>query len=178
MLEGDEGIGSFEREDAANGAAVGRGRGGGGGGTGPKGEVLVEVAEVAEDADVAGLLHGVVPGALGAGHGPCLGGGRPAGDGAVGVVLDAGDLGGDAEADAGAAHLVEGDGAAAAVGLVALVGLAGAEVGEGLGEVAVPFDRVHGEVEVGIEDEHGKGEWGVAKSEWGSEEGRGRAGWG
>ena len=99
---------------------------------------------------------GVDQRALGLGHGPGLGRGGPAGDGAVGVVFDAGDLGGDAEADAGAAHLREGNGGAAAIGFVAEVGFALAEVLEGPREVAVPLDGVHGEVEVGVEEEHGR----------------------
>jgi hypothetical protein len=68
-------------------------------------------------------------------------------------VFEAGELGGDAEADAAAAEFGEGNGAAAAVGFVAEVGFALTDLGERAREVAVPLEGVHREVEVGVEDQ-------------------------
>jgi hypothetical protein len=106
----------------------------------------------AEGDHLAGFFHGAIPGELGLGHGPGLGGGAPAEDGAVGVVFEAGKLSGDADGDAAAAEFGEGNGAVAAVGFVAEVGLALTDLGEGTREVAVPLEGVHREVEVGVED--------------------------
>ena len=153
MAKGDEGIGAFERQDAADGAAVRSG----GQGRGPEGDMGLHGGAVPKDADFAGLLHRLVPCALGTGHRPCLGLRGPPGDGAVGIVLNARDLGGHADAGTRTAHGVEADRATAAVGLVLLVGLVGTDGVEGPGEVTVPFDRVHGEVEVGVQEEHGQG---------------------
>ena len=119
----------------------------------PAGEVGGEFGAGANGGHLAGFLHGAIPGELGLGHGPGLGGRAPAEDGAVGVVLEAGELGGDADADARAAEFGEADGAVAAVGFVAEVGLALTDLGEGTREVAVPLEGVEREVEVGVEDQ-------------------------
>jgi hypothetical protein len=119
----------------------------------PAGEVGGEFGAGADGDHLAGFFHRAIPGELGLGHGPGLGGGAPAEDGAVGVVFEAGELGGDADGDVAAAEFREGNGAAAAVGFVAEVSFALTNLGEGAREVAVPLEGVHREVEVGVEDQ-------------------------
>ena len=71
-------------------------------------------------------------------------------------MLDARNLGGDAQTDSTPPHLGQADGAATAIRLVGLAGLARTQHVDGLGQIAIPFQGVHREVKVGVEEEHGE----------------------
>jgi len=117
--------------------------------------VGVEFGEVGDLDHFPEFAEGAVVGELPLGHAPGLSGGFPAGDGGAGFHAAA-DLGRDAETDAAAAHVGQGDGVEGTALHVRHASLDFTDAGDREGEVAVPFEGVETEVEVDVEDQiHG-----------------------
>ena len=111
-----------------------------------------DVLPGAELDELAGLLHGAVPGELTLSLGPGLFGRLPAGEFAEAGGV-AGDLSCDAEANAAATHLWQAYCVVAAIWEVFHANLTTAYVDQGLAGITIPLEGVHREVEVGVEDE-------------------------
>lgn len=117
--------------------------------------MALEFGEVGDLDHFSEFTEGAVVGELSLGHAPGLGGGFPAGDGGAGFHAAA-DLGRDAEADAAAAHVGQGDGVEGTALEIGHAGLDFTDAGDRQGEIPVPFEGVETEIEVDVEDQiHG-----------------------
>ena len=143
MAHGQEGIGSFETQNAADDGSFP---------SAPKGREALQFGAGRDNLDFTGLFQSAVPGRLGLGHGPGLGGGMPDRDGIItNFMTDSADLRHHRQADAAAAHFREADRGMLPPRFVAPPSFAGANLGERPGQVPVPLQGVEGQVEVGVQ---------------------------
>src|SRR5438876_2230931 len=104
--------------------------------------MLLQPGEVADLRHFPRFLHRTIPRPLTLGHRPGLCRRAPTKDWTVGIVLDARELRGHAKSDASTPHLRQANRSASAIRLVFHGLLTLAQLGDGLCEVAIPFDRV------------------------------------
>src|ERR1019366_10762218 len=109
----------------------------------------VQLGAIADSRNLAGLLHGLIPGELPLSLGPGLLWRMPAGQWIAGLDV-ARDLRGHAKTYLPAPHLRKRYGSLAPVWLVGQALFAAANLLQRLGEIAVPLHGIHGQVQMSV----------------------------